>query len=273
MAAKEQRWLDLAEKGSRGIATKEEVKELGELGTTLVFNLWHGRIIPKGIYSKLRRREKRREKVHGPMPEPDFSNLPPSLQNPAYRDIAIEAFHKMWGRAPTKRELFDELNNMTVIKGTDDILSEPDEHLEAEMKALGLAEAPSDAPPTADQSAKAEAPAPRAASSYPQTYGKLTVENSAWTQFRYDGVERLFDLGHRDQAAETVKVMLLDLKAWGRAKAKPEQTICKKAGIANGKIRSPFSDRSGDAPMFKDFFNLVIKNDGTRRGRYYLDIV
>lgn len=124
----------------------------------------------------------------------------------------------------------------------------------------------------AAQSTKAEVPAARTAS-YPQKHYKLTVENSEWTQFRYDGVERLFDLGHRYKAAKTVKVMLFDLKAVGRANAKSEQMICKKAGISNGKIRSPFSDRSGDAPMFKEFFNLVIKNDGTRRRRYYLDIV
>ena len=121
LAAREERWLDLAERGIKGIATPEELVEMEELAETLAFSLWHGRIVPEGICKKLRTEEKRIEKIHGPMQEPDFHELPPSMQDPSYLDSAREQFHKMWGRSPSKREIFDELNNTTVQEGTDSI--------------------------------------------------------------------------------------------------------------------------------------------------------
>jgi hypothetical protein len=108
--------------------------------------------------------------------------------------------------------------------------------------------------------------------SYPFKHKRLTVENSEWTQFRYEGIARLFDLGHRYKAARTINVMLLALAAVGRKNAKPERTICEMAGITNGHIRSSFSDRSGDAPLCKELCDLIIKNDGKRRSYYFLDI-
>jgi len=109
--------------------------------------------------------------------------------------------------------------------------------------------------------------------SYPQRYHRLTVENSNWTQFRLKGIDRLFDLGNRYQAGRTIKVMLLDVEAVGRENAQPERVICEKAKIPSGQIRSPFSESSGRGTLCKEFCDLVIRNDGTRRGLYFLDIV
>lgn len=96
--------------------------------------------------------------------------------------------------------------------------------------------------------------------------------SSAKQAWVIDQAEKLMQKEHitRPMAREVVLAMV-KLGALSRESAKEEHIITRKAAVKS-RIVSIFSDRSGDAPGYSAFRKSHIKNTGTRRGLYYLDL-
>ncbi|MGO9018097.1 MAG: toll/interleukin-1 receptor domain-containing protein [Syntrophobacteraceae bacterium] len=56
--------------------------------------------------------------------QPDFADLPPSIQDPGIKETARQLFIKTFGHAPSKRELYDMLNETIIERGTETVSEE-----------------------------------------------------------------------------------------------------------------------------------------------------
>ena len=85
-------------------------------------------------FKKIWEKERDIPGTKGGIPDPDFSDLPEPVQDPAYKEVVRRWFIQTYRRAPSKQELYNILNKTIVNGGIHHLTEEDLAILEAEEK-------------------------------------------------------------------------------------------------------------------------------------------